>query len=1044
MPDGKGYLTLDRVRLGARPWLAAWVLAATAAAHPDPEAGFPFLRYYSPKVYNAQGQMWSVVRDRRGVLLFGNNEGILEYDGVAWRLIPSETELTGVRALAMDANGRVYAGARGDFGYLEADGNGTLRFISLKKRLPAAERQFQDVLSVTVLGENVYFSTNGRLFRLTSSGELTVERGPGRLTRAYAAGDELYLSVTAVGLMRYQPNQWQKVPGGERFGQVRVSCVLHPEGGSLLVGTIDGFYQQRDGRFEPWPNEASDLLKNAQIYSCATTPFGLAVGTLQSGAVMLDRKGGLIGALNPSAGLPTSVASFVMADPEGGLWITTDQGVLRVEAPAPLSFFDNSSGLKGLVSSIARHEGAIFASTIHGLFRMIPATAQTPASFEAVAQSQKQIYSLLSTRGGLLVGGTDGIDVVRGGRTERVLAGETVRDLVPSRKDPSLVLVAAGGGLRTLQWDGSRWRVSERVPGVRQVLRRAAEQPDGRFWIGSDFQGVLRIDFSKVPPAVESFGSEAGLSEKWTYPFVAANDVAFTTARGPLRFDEKVKKFVPALTDVFTRYPEAPLLMTEAPDGGIWTSAKSYNGVLRRAGGGYEWDPNPLRRAALSEIYAILAENNGVIWAGSAEGLVRYDPRIVRPSPAPGVLIRRVSSLSTGKVFFDGGFTEFPEITLRYSNNALRFEVAASSTADETRNEYRYQLEAFDERPSPWTLENRRDYTNIPEGAYSFRVEARNLYGRVSRPARFSFQVLPPWYRTWWAYATYLLAFGLLLHQTIRWRLRAVEEQNRRLQLLVDERTEEIRQKSLELEKTNVELTRTNSELERVNQEKNEFMGIAAHDLKNPLGAIRGYAEMMQEDASDLEADEVGEFAGKIKRSANLMFDLVSNLLDVNRIERGQMQASLAPCDMGDAARRSVETFRERAEAKQITIHMNGDVTPLVLADAGQLMQVLDNLVSNAVKYSPPGKNVWVRCWAQERTVRFEVRDEGPGLTEEDRKRLFQNFARLSAKPTAGEHSTGLGLAIVKRLVEQMNGRVWCESEPGKGAAFLVELQQSS
>lgn len=1034
------------MRLGTSPWLAAWVLVATAAAHPDPEAGFPFFRHYSPKTYGAQGQMWSTVRDRRGVLLFGNNDGILEYDGVAWRQIPSETELTGVRALAMDANGRVYAGARGDFGYLEADESATLRFISLKKRLPEAERQFQDVWSVAISGENVYFSTNGRLFRLTSSGELTVERGPGLLTRAYPAGEELYLSVASVGLMRYEPNQWRKVPGGERFSQIRISCVLPREGGLLLVGALDGLYQHRNGRFEPWPNGAAELLKKSQIYSCTATPFGLAVGTIQSGVVMLDRNGALIGVLNSGAGLPTNVASSVMPDPEGGLWITTDQGVVRVEAPAPLSFFDDRLGLKGMVTSLARYEGTIFVSTIHGLFQLIPARGETRARFEPVAQTQQQVYSLLSTRAGLLIGGTNGIDVFHAGRSERVLNGEVVRNLEPSRRDPDLVLAALGrGGLRTLRFEAGRWRVNEPVPGVRQLLRRAAEQADGRFWIGSDFQGVLRVDFSKHPPAVETFGSEAGLAEKWTYPFTAAGGVAFSSSRGPLRFDEGAKRFVPAFTSALARFADAPLLMIEAPDGGIWTSAKSYNGVLRRrAGEDYEWDPNPLRRAALGEIYAILPESNGVVWAGSAEGLVRFDPRIARPTPAPNVLIRRVGSLSTDTVYFNGAFTEFPEITLPYASNALRFEVAAPSIADETRNEYRYQLEGFDPRPSAWTLENRRDYTNIPEGAYSFRVEARNLYGRVSDPSRFSFQVLPPWYRTWWAYATYLLAFGLLLHQTVRWRLRAVEEQNRRLQLLVDERTEEIRQKSLELEKTNVELTRTNSELERLNQEKNEFMGIAAHDLKNPLGAIRGYAEMMQEDASDLAPDEVGEFAGKIKRSANLMFDLVSNLLDVNRIERGQMQASLAPCDLRDAARRSVETFRERADAKQITIHLDGDLTPPVLADPGQLMQVLDNLLSNAVKYSPPGRNVWVRCWTQDRGVRFEVRDEGPGLTEEDRKRLFQNFARLSAKPTAGEHSTGLGLAIVKRLVEQMKGRVWCESEPGKGAAFLVELQQSN
>jgi signal transduction histidine kinase len=171
------------------------------------------------------------------------------------------------------------------------------------------------------------------------------------------------------------------------------------------------------------------------------------------------------------------------------------------------------------------------------------------------------------------------------------------------------------------------------------------------------------------------------------------------------------------------------------------------------------------------------------------------------------------------------------------------------------------------------------------------------------------------------------------------------------------------------------------------------------------------------------------------------MFDLVSNLLDVNRIEQGKMNLTLAPCDYWDTVRQSVEGYRQRALAKQIELHFEeNNRPPMVTADATQLVQIMDNLVSNAVKYSPRGKNIWVRVYQVDNHVRAEVKDEGPGISAEDQKRLFGKFARLSARPTAGEHSTGLGLAIVKRLVESMKGEVWCESRPGEGAAFIVEL----
>jgi signal transduction histidine kinase len=113
------------------------------------------------------------------------------------------------------------------------------------------------------------------------------------------------------------------------------------------------------------------------------------------------------------------------------------------------------------------------------------------------------------------------------------------------------------------------------------------------------------------------------------------------------------------------------------------------------------------------------------------------------------------------------------------------------------------------------------------------------------------------------------------------------------------------------------------------------------------------------------------------------------------------------------------------------------------LVDPSVLVQVLENLVSNAVKYSPPGKDIFVRLKKMPDAVRCEVQDEGPGLSAEDQKKLFGKFARLSAKPTGGEHATGLGLSIVKKMVEAMNGQVWCESEPGRGALFIVQFPTS-
>jgi signal transduction histidine kinase len=240
-----------------------------------------------------------------------------------------------------------------------------------------------------------------------------------------------------------------------------------------------------------------------------------------------------------------------------------------------------------------------------------------------------------------------------------------------------------------------------------------------------------------------------------------------------------------------------------------------------------------------------------------------------------------------------------------------------------------------------------------------------------------------------------------------------------------------------------------------MNDEKNEFMGIAAHDLRNPLSAIKGYSEMIVEDAQLLRrgeakdpaacVQELEEHGQLIGNAAARMAAMVQNLLDANRIERGEMTLNPRPTDLSAVLSSVVETNRPRATAKQQSIHLENETAPVtVLVDPTVMVQVLENLVSNAVKYSPPGRKIDVRLKKLPDGVRCEVQDEGPGLSAEDQKKLFGKFARLSAKPTGGEHATGLGLSIVKRMVEAMNGRVWCESEPGKGATFIVTLPITS
>jgi signal transduction histidine kinase len=252
---------------------------------------------------------------------------------------------------------------------------------------------------------------------------------------------------------------------------------------------------------------------------------------------------------------------------------------------------------------------------------------------------------------------------------------------------------------------------------------------------------------------------------------------------------------------------------------------------------------------------------------------------------------------------------------------------------------------------------------------------------------------------------------------------------------------EKVAERTRELQKTNEALVKLNEQLIQINQEKNEFLGIAAHDLKNPLSSIQSLANLTRTSFDDFPKQKLIDFSQMIEVSANKMFNLIKNLLDVNAIESGKMNFSLTQLDIYPFLQVVVENNQGAAKSKKIGLQLHREEEEYkAIIDENAILQVLDNLISNAIKYSSHGKKVDIRILKGENTVCCEIQDEGPGLSETDQEQLFMKFARLTPRPTADEHSTGLGLFIVQKLVNKMNGSVSYKGKLGQGSTFVIEF----
>jgi signal transduction histidine kinase len=344
---------------------------------------------------------------------------------------------------------------------------------------------------------------------------------------------------------------------------------------------------------------------------------------------------------------------------------------------------------------------------------------------------------------------------------------------------------------------------------------------------------------------------------------------------------------------------------------------------------------------------------------------------------------------------------------------------------------------------------NRRyvNYANLKGGTYVFKVKAKTQNGEW--PAGFSsltIHIQPPWWQAVWFKA--IVAFSVVSLGFVMYKLRVDQmlQQNRQLEALIERRTEELRIRGQQLEKAlavarqqKQEADHQRERAEEANRMKTELTNITVHDLKNPLGALLIYADIIRDSAG--EPGKVVQLARTVKEATRDMLHLITNLLHRARLESQSVMVKKELTDFSLLVRMVVARNRIRAEHKcqRLLLHTEpGCHAPL---DAELVTEVVENLVSNAIKFTPKERSIWISVGRTGDKLTLCVTDEGLGIKPEDFPKLFMPFQRLSASPTGNESSTGLGLSLVKRIVELHGGQIMAESEGDlQGSTFTVTL----
>jgi signal transduction histidine kinase len=309
-----------------------------------------------------------------------------------------------------------------------------------------------------------------------------------------------------------------------------------------------------------------------------------------------------------------------------------------------------------------------------------------------------------------------------------------------------------------------------------------------------------------------------------------------------------------------------------------------------------------------------------------------------------------------------------------------------------------------------------------------------NSEGVWSNECNYTFTIRPPWWKTWLFYVLSVLSFISVIFIYIKWRERELEQQNRELEKKVKEQTHELKAKNEELQIANLDLQDTNSE-------KDKFFSIIAHDVRGPLGSFLSLTEIMAEEIELFTKEEVLEMTKTMKRSAANLFELLGNLLEWARMQRGLTSYSAQKINLNELINESSEILLQTAQNKSITVNIAVQAGLEVVADRNMLSSVIRNITSNAVKFTPRLGKITISAFEIENgMVEFTVKDSGIGMDQQMVKDLFRININNRRQGTEGESSTGLGLLLCKDFVERLGGKIWIESGVLQGTTIHFTL----
>ncbi len=797
--------------------------------------GQPFIKNHTIKDYHAASQNWAIARDARGVMYFANNDGVLQYDGLIWELIKINKGAI-VRSLAIDSKGAIFVGAENEFGLIKPNKAGTLCYTSLSDSLSVDNQGFSIIDRVYVTSSSTLFCSHKKIFRYSNGTIQTINLPKGGFISHFVSNN-LYIGDYWEGLMVLRQDSFVVCNGGAYYAEKDIFNIMPYKNDLLLVATSNTglfIYNPKTGLSERPKFSAYQTLHNfivnKNLYSIYGYSDGYRINTLYGGTVITDSTFKIKEIYNKTGGLQDEVilsdflANVKLATEP--LWLSLNNGISKVEANSPFRIFDERSGLPEEVLNTTQFNGKLYFATINGVYTL-ENNAPLPY-FKKLQQTEGECWSMAECNGNLVIGGGYSFFVHNGNSTKRFETDDMVYIISPSKKHSNRFYVGENKGLSIFNFEKGQIHRVSKLSRITERVSNIIEDDNGDLWVTTIKNELFNVSISNKKPIITLYNDSLGLPQSQTlYPYSYENRIYFATSNRILTYNEKTGRIVPAKNLDSTLIKASVGLNHYAEDssGNIWlvSSQGGANQIclLKKQGTEKFTAVNtPFKRLPPCIINTIYPDNNGITWIGTSEGLFTFNTQTQVSYNEPfNTLIRKVY-VGEDSVLFHGAFFKNGVIlknqpkdsipVLRYKNNWLTFHYSSPFFIEENETQYSYYLEGFDSEStswSNWTKATKKEFTNLREGSYTFKVKAINIYGYESSVAEFTFQILPPWHRTFTAYIIYIILLSVFIWFIVKLNIRRLQLEKVKLEGIVAERTAEIRQQKDEIEKQKEEIT---------------------------------------------------------------------------------------------------------------------------------------------------------------------------------------------------------------------------------------------